>query len=64
MQNNVICFPTKNKLYTPSAEESIREEVHHLISRFQDPDLSMKAREEIFNKIIHFTGELVGHKSD
>ncbi|TRM11587.1 hypothetical protein FH966_07690 [Lentibacillus cibarius] len=64
MQDNVIFFSTKNKHYKPSADESISEEVHQLISRFQDPDLPMKVREEIFNKIIHFTGELVGHKSD
>lgn len=53
MEENVTCF-TNN---TASDEELINE-VQDLIFRFQDPDLSMKDREEIFNKIIQLTDQL------
>ncbi|HLS08123.1 hypothetical protein [Lentibacillus sp.] len=51
MEDNVFCFTNNTELYNDSDDELI-EEVQDLISRFQDPDLPMKDREEIFKKIV------------
>jgi hypothetical protein len=57
MEDNVFCFTNNTELYNDSDDELI-EEVQDLISRFQDPDLPMKDREEIFKKIVQLTDQL------
>ncbi|QKY71498.1 hypothetical protein [Lentibacillus sp. CBA3610] len=68
MEDNVVSFKNNAKRFNCSDEELIKK-LQDLISRFQDPNLSKKDREAVFQRINQLTDQLTGendgyHKCD